>query len=139
MAGRFVLYGFIGWIAEVIFTGTSSFLAGSLRLTAYTYLWMFPIYGTAVFLEPLHDHIRDVPWPVRGFIWAGAIFVIEYLAGGLLHLLIGFCPWDYTGTTPFSVGGYIRLDFLPIWFAGGLIFERLHDYLDTRWGKVRVR
>ncbi|MGI6413076.1 MAG: putative ABC transporter permease [Syntrophomonadaceae bacterium] len=131
MIRRFLLYGLIGWIAEIIFTGLSSLLEGSIRLTGYTYLWMFPIYGMAVFLEPIHDRIRQSPWPVRGTIWAGAIFTIEYVTGWLLSVTIGVCPWDYSGLTRYSVDGFIRLDFFPVWFIAGLIFERIHDYLDT--------
>jgi len=133
MVTRFIIYGFIGWIAEVLFTGTGSLLAGSLRLTAHTYLWMFPIYGAALFLEPIHERIRLTPWPVRGFIWAGLIFTIEYLAGWFLEMLIGLCPWDYSGDSSLSINGFIRLDFLPVWFSAGLIFEQIHDYLDKRF------
>lgn len=130
MIKRFIIYGLIGWIIEVIFTGAGSLISGSLRMTGYTYLWMFPIYGMAVFLEPLHNRIRSNPWLIRGFIWAAIIFTIEYLSGWTLQLLIGFCPWNYSRLTPYSIDGLIRLDFLPFWFAAGLLFERLHDYLD---------
>lgn len=133
---RFALYGFIGWIAEIVFTGFHSLLAGSLSLTGHTYLWMFPIYGLAAFLEPVHDRIRTVPWPVRGVIWVGAIFIIEYLTGWLLKVAIGVCPWDYTGITPFAVEGFIRLDYFPVWFAAGMLFEQIHDYLDSRLGNT---
>jgi uncharacterized membrane protein len=98
MVIRFILYGFLGWILEIIFTGSGSLLRGSISLTGYTYLWMFPIYGLAVFLEPIHDGIRKAPWPIRGLIWAALILVIEYLSGWILIQLIGFCPWDYTAT-----------------------------------------
>lgn len=137
MGTRFVIYGLLGWITEIIFTGTGSLLANSLHLTGHTYLWMFPIYGMAVFLEPIHDRIRTAPWVIRGIIWAAVIIMIEYVSGWLLAALIGFCPWDYTGESPFSVDGYIRLDFFPFWFAAGLIFEQIHDFLDTRLGSVR--
>lgn len=131
MGKKFLIYGLIGWIAEVIFTGTGSLLAGSMRLTAYTYLWMFPIYGLAVFMEPVHEHIRSSPWVVRGIIWAGLIFTIEYFSGWILELTLGFCPWDYSAFSPYSVDGFIRLDFFPVWFIAGLIFEKIHDYLDS--------
>ncbi len=125
------MYGFIGWIFEIIFTGSGSLLRGSLSLTGYTYLWMFPIYGMAVLLEPVHDRIRPAPWPIRGFIWVSLILFIEYISGWLLIQFIGFCPWDYSGFSPYTVDGLIRLDFFPFWFAAGLIFERIHDFLDS--------
>lgn len=113
-----------------MFTGAGSLVRGSMSLTGYTYLWMFPIYGLAVLFEPIHDRIRPAPWPVRGIIWVSLIFMIEYFSGWLLRSGIGFCPWDYSGFSPYVVDGYIRLDFAPFWFAAGMGFERLHDYLD---------
>lgn len=131
MINRFIIYGFLGLIAEVLFTGIGDLFRGSLRLSSHTYLWMFPIYGLAVFLEPLHKHIRSSLWLLRGLMWAVVIFGIEYFSGWTLNSIISMCPWDYTGSSPYSINGYIRLDFLPVWFLGGLIFERIHDYLDN--------
>jgi len=131
MIKRFVVYGLIGWIIEIMFTGIISMLSGSLSLTGHTYLWMFPIYGMTVFLEPIHDRIRPVPWLSRGIIWVSLIFFIEYLSGWLIKTSIGFCPWDYSGSSPYSVDGFIRLDFFPYWLATGLGFEKAHDFLDS--------
>ncbi|KUG02433.1 protoporphyrinogen ix oxidase, putative form, hemj [hydrocarbon metagenome] len=131
MITRFIIYGFVGWIFEIVFTGTGSLLRGVLSLTGYTYLWMFPIYGMALFLEPVHDRIRSAPWPIRGIIWVSLIFFIEYVSGWLLSNIIGFCPWDYTGFSPYVVDGFIRLDFFPFWFTAGLIFEKIHGFLDS--------
>lgn len=127
---RFIFYGCMGWILEIIFTGSGSLLRGSLSLTAHTYLWMLPIYGLAVGLEPVHDGIRKAPWPIRGLIWAAIILLIEYLSGWVLIQLIGFCPWDYSGSSVYAVEGLIRLDFAPFWFIAGLIFEQIHDFID---------
>lgn len=131
MGKRFLIYGLVGWITEVAFTGAGSLMSGSLRLTGYTYLWMFPIYGMAVFLEPLHDRMRNSPWPVRGLVYTAAIFMVEYISGWLLQLILGFCPWDYTGSTAYTIDGFIRLDYMPFWFVAGLLFEKLHDFLTT--------
>ncbi len=115
---------------EIMFTGLGSLISGSVSLTAKTYLWMFPIYGLAFILEPVHDQIRNAPWLMRGFIWAALILGMEYFSGWLLQLLIGVCPWDYSGQSRFSVDGLIRIDYSPFWFAAGLLFERLHDFLE---------
>lgn len=56
------------------------------------------------------------------------IFTVEYLSGLVLRMLLGVCPWDYSGNT-FSVNGLIRLDYAPAWFTAGLLFEKLHDLL----------
>ncbi|MEQ8175196.1 MAG: hypothetical protein ABRQ26_09025 [Syntrophomonadaceae bacterium] len=130
MFKSFLIYGMCGWIAEILFTGAGSLWAGSASLTARTYLWMFPIYGLAVFLEPVHDQIRTSPWPVRGVIWTSIIIGIEYGTGWLLRSLIGVCPWDYSGHSRFAVDGLIRLDYFPVWFVAGLLFEKLHDFIN---------
>ena len=89
---------------------------------------MFFIYGSAVFLEGIHDRIEQWPWFIRGIIWMLLIWGIEYISGFLLDALFGIQPWHYTGSL--AINGYIRLDFAPVWFAAGLAFERLHRSLD---------
>ena len=91
---------------------------------------MFPLYGSIVFLyEPLHDALRSWPWFARGVIYMIGFFAIEYLAGWLLKRLTGSCPWDYSAWSKFSVHGYIRLDYAPIWFCIGLTLEPMHNFL----------
>ncbi len=114
---------------EVIWTGIGSVLKGDVRLRSTTYLWMFPIYGAAVFLEPIHNAIRFMPWLVTGCIWLLIIWAVEYAAGWSIKRMVGLCPWDYTGSTKYQINGFIRLDYAPAWFAAGLLFERLHDFL----------
>ena len=119
----------MGWGLEVFWTGLESGLAGDPRLRSTTYLWMFPIYGMAVFLEPLHDKIRHWHWAVRGMIWLMAIWTIEYASGFLIRLLTGYSPWNYSGKTAWQINGLIRLDMAPLWFFAGFLFERMHDIL----------
>jgi len=128
---RFIIYGCVGLLMETIWTGFCSALSGDKNLKCKTYLWMFPIYGMGILLEPLHELIRGFSWLYRGFIWAAVIFFIEYITGYILKLAIGECPWDYDsdGEIIASVKGIIRLDFIPVWFGVGLIFERLHDFV----------
>lgn len=132
MVYRFLIYGLLGWGMEVFWTGLGSALRGDVRLTASTYLWMFPIYGLGVIMEPLHDRIRDWPWMLRGALWVLVIWTIEYITGGALRLLTGKSPWDYTGDTPWQIHGLIRLDMAPLWFVAGLLFERVHLFLTRR-------
>jgi uncharacterized membrane protein len=67
---------------------------------------------------------------VRGIIWAGIIFFIEYLSGWVLKLTIGVCPWDYSTFSRYTIDGFIRLDYLPIWFVAGLLFEKISGCLN---------
>ncbi len=128
MKYRFLLYGLLGWTMEIVWTGFGSLIRGDFRLQGVSYLWMFPIYGLAVYLEPVHDRIRNFAWSIRGLIWTGIIFSIEFLAGLLLKVTVGIVPWDYSGSF-YSVAGLIRLDYAPVWFTVGLIFERVHDFI----------
>ena len=56
------------------------------------------------------------------------IFAVEYVSGSMLKLFTGRCPWNY-GRCRYSVRGIIRLDFIPIWFVVGILFEKIHDLL----------
>lgn len=130
---RFILYGLGGWCAEIIFTASRDRIRGRVddwKLTGTTYLWMFPLYGLiAIIYEPVHDAIRLWVWPLRATVYVLGFFAIEYVSGWLLEWLTGSCPWDYSRWSRFSVNGYIRLDYAPIWMLVGLGLEPLHDFL----------
>jgi len=130
---RFVIYGCLGLFIETVWTGLGSAVRGDKNLKCSTYLWMFFIYGMGVFLEPVHEFIRGFLWIYRGFIWAAIIFVIEYATGSVLKFTIGNCPWNYdsNGEVITSVKGIIRIDYLPVWFCVGLLFERAHDFINV--------
>jgi uncharacterized membrane protein len=66
---------------------------------------------------------------MRGALYMIGFFAIEYFSGWLLKRLTGSCPWDYAAWSRFSVHGYIRLDYAPIWFSIGLALELTHDFL----------
>ncbi|HHW08727.1 MAG TPA: hypothetical protein GXX29_01990 [Firmicutes bacterium] len=126
---RFLFYGLCGWGLEIFWTGLGSLLRHDSNLTGKTYLWMFPIYGLAGLLfEPLHWRISDLAWPIRGLIWMSAIFAVEYTSGWLIRTATGQCPWDYSGVR-LEVDGLIRLDYAPLWFTVGLLFELVHRTL----------
>ncbi|NLK21631.1 MAG: hypothetical protein GX308_06030 [Epulopiscium sp.] len=128
MKKRFVVYGFIGWSMEIIWTGLKSLIKKDIKLTGNTSIWMFPIYGLTVFLEPLCKRIKKRHVVFRGGVYTICIFVVEFATGSLLKKILGVCPWDY-GKRRFSVRGLIRLDYAPAWFAAGLIFEWLYHLL----------
>lgn len=129
MIKRFFIYGIAGWGMEVFWTGLNSLVNGDLRLAGFSNLWMFFIYGSAVFLEPIHDIMSEWRWPLRGFIWVLIIWGIEYTSGLILVNVLGVYPWIYSG--PLAIDGLVTLAFAPAWFAAGLIFERIHKSLDA--------
>ncbi|SCN24236.1 putative membrane protein [Clostridium sp. N3C] len=114
---------------EVIWTGLGALLNGDIKLSGTTYIWMFPIYGSAVFLEPIQTKLRNMPFILRGGVYGILILLTEYVSGIFLRYLIGCCPWDYSGN-PLSLNGVIRLDYFPVWCCVGLLFEKIHSTLD---------
>lgn len=123
MEKKFLVYGILGWCAEILWTGICSFFAGDSTLAAKTYLWMFPIYGLAAFAEPAFLALRRYcPLWQRCGVYILGIFTVEFLTGGLLRLATGVCPWDY-GSGALSVLGLVRLDYAPLWAMLGLFFE----------------
>lgn len=112
---------------EIVWTGLQSLINKDFKMTATTSLWMFFIYGSVVFFEPVVDLLVGMPIIFRGVIYVLCIFGIEYLTGGFLRKL-GTCPWDYTGSR-YSINGLIRLDYAPAWFLAGIVFEIVYRQL----------
>jgi uncharacterized membrane protein len=118
---NFLIYGVIGWCMEVLWTGFNSLLKRDVRLTSTTSIWMFFVYGLAAFMPPIIGAVSILPIIVRGIIYALLIFAAEYVIGIAMKRL-RICPWDYSGSK-FSIQGVIRLDYAPLWFIAGLLFE----------------
>ena len=136
---NFFKCGVTGWCLEVMFTSVESIIAGDWRLMGRTSLLMFPIYGMGALLGPIGKYVDR--WIGDGFGSSGItlktsdrlvrhgmlymvlIFVAEYASGALLKSQ-GVCPWDYSGRNT-NINGLIRLDFAPLWFATGLLFEQI--------------
>jgi len=128
---RFVIYGLLGWCAEVVWSAVTERALGKQsdwRLRGHTSLWMFPIYGLlAPLYEPLHDFLRPWHWFMRGAIYALGFWLIEYASGWLLRRLTGKCPWDYSELRG-NLHGLIAWEYAPVWFAAGLALEPVHEF-----------
>ena len=48
---------------------------------------------------------------------------------GMLLKHYDMCPWDYSGN-PLNYKGVIRLDYAPLWFCTGLLFEKILSHED---------
>ncbi len=138
---RFCIFGSVGIAAEIFFRSLTALvkqindpaLAIDYSLTSCTHLWMFPIYGLAALLIPLgFSYIEKYPKIVRLLIYATGIFVIEFITGFMLDMMIGYCPWEYT--EGLEVCGYIRLDYLPFWMFYGWIMEYVFLKLERASG-----
>ena len=122
---NFLRCGVVGWCMEILYTACNSIRRRDRKLTGSTSLWMFPIYGSAALLAPISRLLKKKSFWKRGLTYMSLIFSGEYLSGSLLrkHSL---CPWDYYKSR-FHIGRVIRLDYAPLWFCTGLLFERLFD------------
>ncbi|MEN3003928.1 hypothetical protein [Dehalobacterium formicoaceticum] len=126
---KYLIYGLLGICLEIFWTGFQSLLYSDYTMEGRTYVWMFFIYGLAVFLEPLQDKLKGENFFFRGTIYMLLIFFVELAAGLMLRSLIGECPWNYGAHG--LIYSIITPYFIPVWFVLGLMFEKVHDFLDA--------
>lgn len=119
----FFLCGLLGWCLEIFWTGLSSLRRRQMKLEGHSSFWMFPIYGSASLLGPLSRRLKGKSVWVRGTIYAASIFLVEFFSGSILKRR-DWCPWDYS-KAKWNYKGIVRLDYLPVWFVTGLLYERI--------------
>lgn len=121
---NFILCGFCGWCMECLWTGIGSIKKRNDKtLLCRTSIWMFPIYGLAVFLNPISRKLKQRNALLRGGVYAILIYVAEFSSGIILKKY-GACPWDYS-KAKYNYKGVIRLDYAPAWILAGLFFEKI--------------
>lgn len=120
---NFIHCGLLGWFLEIVFTALHAFRKRDLRLSGTTSLWMFPIYGLMAFLSPICRLLKNRPLWLRGAVYTTLIFAGEFVTGIWLNRH-KFCPWNYERAR-WNLGKVIRLDYAPVWFLTGLLYERL--------------
>lgn len=120
---NFLLCGSAGWCMEIFWTGLHSLFTGQKTLTGKTSLLMFPIYGCAAVIAPLSVKLSSFPFFYRGILYTAGFYLVEFISESFLKQF-GMCPWDYSGV-PLQCHGVIRLDYAPLWFTAGLIFEKI--------------
>ena len=120
---KFIQCGLIGWCLEVFWTGLNSFRKREKKLMGQSSLWMFPIYGCAALIHPISRLLKEKSPFFRGTFYMLFIFLAEFLSGKWLKKR-GCCPWDYSKAR-LNVDGVIRLDYAPVWFVTGLLYEKL--------------
>ncbi len=120
---NFIICGLTGWCIEVAFTSAGALSKKDKKLMGQTSAWMFPIYGMAAGIGVVAPKISHWPAICRGLLYGGAIMTTEYITGSILTAF-DVCPWSYEGEK-YAVKGLIRLDYLPLWMAAGLMYEKL--------------
>lgn len=133
MVFRFLVYGALGWCAEIIWTALTRRLSGRAQnwlLMGETSLWSFFLYGSIVFLyEPLHNSLRSQPLVLRAGLYLLGFWTVEFLGGWLIWKLSRSKPWDYSRSPGGNLLGLIRWNFVLVWPFVGLALEPLHDGL----------
>ena len=132
----FVVMGCLGITMEIFVTAIGDLLsmiqAGDIehfRLEGKSYIWMFPIYGIAGIAFPIVlNYIGNWNVIFRMAFYGIGILTVEFITGGLLDIVTGACPWNYT--TGWHIMGYIRLDYFPFWAVFGYLIERLIRFFD---------
>lgn len=128
-SGRLPVYAVSGVAFEVAFSALHDVQRGR-KVRLRTSPWMLPVYALLLPLyEPVHDRVRDLPWPVRGSLYGAGFLAVEYASGRVFRRILGEAPWDYTYAKR-HVDGLIRPDYFFLWALAGLLCEPLHDALN---------
>ncbi len=120
-----------------IFKLTVLFLLGGISYTfveiAYrgtTHWTMILVGGICFVLIGVQNEIyaRDAPLMLQCIIGALIVTVIEFIAGCIINILLGWHVWDYSGL-PYNLSGQICLLFSIFWLFLSLPAIILDDYL----------
>jgi len=137
---KFLVYGCLGLLIEVLFTSFSSLFSRHWKLTGNTYLWMLWPYGlTALLLEAVSSAVQ---WPfwAKAFIYVPIFYGAEALSGVTIATATkflqwafgghqgGVVPWDYQKSL-WSPMGLINLRYVPFWFLLALAFDPISGFL----------
>ncbi len=127
-----MLFACVGVTIEVVLTGIVRFRKQHDKsLEGYSYIWMIPVYALAwPILVVLLPKIGTWHVVIRGLIYVIILLAVEYIAGMLLRILLGECPWEkqYKGKK-WAIDSLVRLDYAPGWFVVALVFEWLFKQL----------
>jgi len=124
---RLAVYGCVGVIMEILFTGFHSLIVLRDRSAiSRTSLHMIPIYGLGA--EGLGLLRMLLPQPYF-FIPAAVLFIFaaEYASGWTLRKA-GIKIWDYSHSK-FSLHGLVRADYLPFWLMVAVAYDILADFV----------
>ena len=124
MFTNFIICGSLGWCLECFWTGLCAIIKHKdPKLICSTSVWMFPIYGLGALIKPISRLLDRSNAMIRGGIYTIGIFLTEFSLGTLLKKYKA-CPWDYSDSK-YSYKGVIRVDYAPLWFLVGLLFEKI--------------
>lgn len=129
--GRFLIFGMLGLIFEVVFVAISRLVDGNLEMRGFTSVWMVFDYGLlGLVLMPLARPMmkKGVPLALRATVYMLGIFFVEFVSGAMFNWF-GLKLWDYSHL-PYNLFGYITLTYIPIWLGLGFLAEYLYHKVD---------
>ncbi len=134
LAAWFLIYGFLGWVVEVIFHAVKQ---GVIVNRGFLNGPICPIYGFGMILIIMME--KTVTGGLTGWERIVAVFfggmilttAIELLGGWVLDKLYHTRWWDYSNQR-FNLGGYICLRFSLAWGAGSLVAAEVVHPLVSR-------
>ena len=93
--------------------------------------WTMAILGGICFvlIGGINEYISwDTPLWKQGLIGSAIITSLEFIAGCIVNLWLGWNVWDYSDT-PFNILGQICIPFSIIWFFISLLAIIVDDYI----------
>jgi hypothetical protein len=134
----FFVFAFLGVGMEIIFTSGKRLVHNVLfdkkidwALLGYSPVWMVPIYGSSIFVFPLaYGQVGEYSLFLRALVYGIVILIIEFASGYIIKLLTGKIPWHYRSR--WTLGGFVRLYYLPFWMVAGLVIEFVYKNVILR-------
>lgn len=125
VAWRLYLYALHGYLIEVTFTAVWDLVVfGSLELRGFSSVWSLAIYSiSCIAMEKINSLLQRRGLPARALAHTCWIYAWEFTTGYFLRAL-GSCPWDYRDFR-YNIFGLVTLEYAPLWFLCGLLFELL--------------
>ena len=110
--------------------GGLAYILMELLFRWHTHWTMFIVGGLCfLLLGAINEYTEwDVPLLIQSLIGGAIITEIEFFAGCIINLWLGWNVWDYS-SLPFNVLGQICLPFSVIWIFLATIGIILDDYL----------
>lgn len=120
------------WVKPLTLISVGGFLYVLIELAfrGRSHWTMFLVGGLCFWIIGLINEI--IPWemPLWKQCGVGAIIItsVEFVAGCIINILLGWHVWDYSNM-PFNILGQVCLPFAVLWFFLSAIGIVLDDYL----------
>lgn len=124
------------WVKPLTLISAGGFLYVLIELAfrGRSHWTMFLVGGLCFWLIGLINEI--IPWEMM--LWrqcgVGAIIItgVEFVAGCVINILLGWQVWDYSGL-PLNLLGQVCLPFSVLWFFLAAVGIIIDDYLRYWW------